>query len=241
MAKQEPVPPPLSDPLNPDVLSQPSPTGKSAKKAQQTKIILVVVVVVAIILLILVIYFAARASSNQQKLDAQYQSGAKVGAEQQRQADLKEFNSQQTKDVRVYKSAEEFGSFELSLPKSWSWVITPNESSGLFVGSASPNYVDTTQKTQPFTLNISKDSYDKLKAGLDSEAKSSKGAIQSSEVTVSGIKSMKYTGPKDNKTGLTPIKVIVPVREKTFIFTTNDASTYGETFTEIINNVKLNP
>lgn len=230
----------LPDPLAP-IPPTPTSSSKQAKKAKQMKIIMFVAIGAAAIFFILTIYFAMRASTTAAELAAQYQNGAKDGAEQQRKDDIKEFTSQQNEDLRVYTSPEAFGSFEVGLPKSWSFSINPSASAGTFVGLADPGYVDTTLSAHAYKQELVKESYDKRKKSLDDQVKGSKGGMQSSEVTVSGIKGTKYVGPTDPKTKLKPTVVIVPVREKTMIFTTSDTATYGEAFDTILKNVKLNP
>lgn len=230
----------LPDPLAP-VPPVPTSSSKQAKKAKQTKIIMFVAIGVAAVFIILTIFFAARATTTANNLAAQYQNGAKDGAEQQRKDDIKEFTSQQNEDLRVYTAPEAFGSFEVGLPKSWSFAISPSASAGTFLGLADPGYVDTTVTTHAYKQELVKDSYDKRKKSLDDQVKGAKGGMQSSEVTVSGIKGMRYVGPTDQKTKLRPTVVIVPVREKTMIFSTSDTATYGEAFDTILKNVKLNP
>lgn len=230
----------LPDPLAP-VPPVPTSSSKLAKQSKRYKTLMFVAIGVGVVLLILTIYFAIRASSSAATLSAQYQNGVKDGATAQRKDDIKEFTNQQNEDLRVYTAPEEFGSFEVGLPKSWSWAITPSSQNGTFLGISDPSYVDTTAAGHAFKLELVKESYDKRKKNLDDQVKTAKGGAQSSEVTVSGIKGTKYVGPTDSKTKLKPEVVIVPLREKTMVFSTSDSATYGEAFDTILKNIKLNP
>jgi hypothetical protein len=239
--QNQPPTAPLPDPLSPAPVSNVPTSPKKAKSAQLFKIAAVVLGILAVVFLLLTMYFATRSSASQQALNEQFQNGLTEGAKKQREEDLKEFQSQQSSDFRIYKAPSEFGSFETSLPKSWSWAITPVGSSGGFSGIADPDYIDLKQTKHAFKLEIVEDDYEKKKKEFDTLVKDSEGAVKSAEVTVSGIKGMRYSGKIDKKSTTNGEIVIIQARSKTMIFRTDDSAAYLETFNNILTNTKVNP
>jgi hypothetical protein len=67
------------------------------------------------------------------------------------------------------------------------------------------------------------------------------GKYKGSDITVSGIKGRRYTGTVDSKTNQKVEIVVVPLREKTLIFRTDDPDNYSKAFNNILAGVKLNP
>ena len=225
----------------------PDPSGMNLKppvKKNNNKLFVIAGAVLGLIVLIIIILVVAssnKASDTNDKLKAQYDAGYKKGQDEQRAASEKQYLAQQAGDVRVYKSDSAFGSFEVPIPKSWSWVIEPESTSGTFLGKSDPNFVDNKSEFHNFILNLTTDNYqDKIK-DYDAKVKESGGKFVGSDFTVSGIKGRKYVGVVENDTGRKAEIIVVPLREKIMIFRCDDPDKYGASFETIVSGSKLTP
>lgn len=216
--------------------------GPSKKGNPKAMIIMVVVGVFLVLIIVAVIIVASNNSSKKQAQTlGQYQAGYDAGVKEQKQASEKEYIEKTSKDFRIYRAASEFGSFEIPIPNPWSLSITPKEKDGTFTGWASPEYVDSTVKQQVFIFEQKKGNYDKIIADFNKQAEKSAGKIKVSDATVSGITGKRFKGLFDEKTKAKAEVIIVPLREKYFLFRTDDPDKYSEAFNNILNNTKLNP
>jgi hypothetical protein len=232
--------------LTPQTISQnplhePGKPGKtSSQKVQRNKLLMIVLAVTVGILFITTIVFAMRASTTQNNLDAKYNGGYQDGSAAQKSKDEKQFASDTIKDTRTYTAPESYGSFELTLPKSYSLWVNPNQN-GNINGVANPNVVDGKSDIQAFRFNQATNSFDSEKRRYDGLAKQKGNNITTEEVIVSGIKGLKYTGKIDQKTKLESTYIILPVRDKVVTLQTDSNKDYLEAFNAIVKQLKLNP
>ena len=235
---------PINSTVDPSA-SLPDPTNMNLKSPKKNKTIIYAVVgfVALIVILLVVLIFVNIGNSNakQDSLKAEYDQGYSKGKTEQQAASDAEVISRDSKNVRIYKAPNELGSFEIPIPKTWSWVITPNLDSGLFLGISDPDYVDNTSKQHKFKLDLASDSYQDRAKTLDSVTKSSGGKLVASDTTVSGIKGRRYKGIVDAQTKQKGEIVIVPYREKVLVFRTDDPDSYSQAFNNILSNTKLAP
>ena len=240
---------PLNNPepdANASVLPDPSamPSGAPKKKSANTLIFIIIGVVggiLAILLIVLILTSNKNAAAKKQALDAQYASGLATGKTEQKAASDKQALIDQSKSVVVYSAPSELGSFQVPIPKLWSFSITPKPADGTFNGLADPQYVDITSELHKFSIDLKKSDYENEVKSLDDEAKKSGGKIVASDATVSGIKGRRYKGVFDDKTGGKAEIVIIPYREKIMLFRTDDPDTYSATFNSLLDGTKLVP
>ena len=235
------------NPLNNSAPSAPTPGGglpdpstmnMNKRKKGGKGIIFAIAGIVGVIVLIVVVLMVVSINNSkvkQQDLKKQYDTGYEAGKKDQSQADI----DTQSKDVRVYKAPAELGAFQVSIPKSWSWAVEPKPDDGTFKGESDPDYINLLSDYHKFNMELVRDSYQDKITEYDNKAKD--GKYKASEVTVSGIKGKRYVGTTDTKTGQKVELVIVPLREKTMIFSTDDPDNYSKAFNNILAGVKLNP
>ncbi len=216
--------------------------GNPKKKSHKTGIIIGIVAAVLVAGLFAIIIIAINKSgATAISLKAQYDSGYAKGLLEQKTASDKEFIETLGMDTRVYKAISEFGSFELPLPKTWSFSTTPKPADGTFSGVADPGSVDTTIKAHSFYVDLKRSDYDKIILDYDTQAKKSGGKIVASDVIVSGIKGRRYKGIFDTKTNAKAEIVVIPLREKIIVFGTDNPDKYTGTFNGILAATILHP
>ncbi len=234
---------PLNNPETPTPgPSLPDPMSMNIQKPgkKKTGLILAIGLGAGVVLLLLVALIVVSANSSKVKkadLDAQYQKGLAQGVADQTVVSNNELLAQ----AYVYKSPAEFGSFELPIPKLWSWSIEPKPTDGTISGIADPNYIDQSSDLHGFALELKRADYDKIIKDYDDKSKKIGSDIKASDFTVSGIKGRKYVGTFDAKIKLKSEVVVIPLREKIMIFTTSDSAKYSAIFEGILAGTKLVP
>ena len=139
---------PLNNPepdANASVLPDPSamPSGAPKKKSANTLIFIIIGVVggiLAILLIVLILTSNKNAAAKKQALDAQYASGLATGKTEQKAASDKQALIDQSKSVVVYSAPSELGSFQVPIPKLWSFSITPKPDDGTVSGIKGRRY-----------------------------------------------------------------------------------------------------
>ncbi len=217
----------------------PDPSSMNLKKPKRSKG-LIFGIIGAVVFVILIIVVLAAVSINNSKvkqadLKKQYDTGFEAGKKEESQANIEA----QSKDVRVYKAPSELGNFQVPIPKSWSWAVEAKSSDGTFKGISDPDYIDLLSDFHKFNMTLLKSNYEKVVEDYEKDAKS--GKYKASDITVSGIKGRKFTGTVDPKTNQKVEVVVVPLREKTVVFQTDDPDSYSKAFNNILAGVKLNP
>ncbi len=212
----------------------PAPKKKNSKKGI---IIGAAAAVVVLLLIVLAVSVVGRSSSsNATQLQAKYDEGFKKGKAEAESAAI----LQQTQDTYVYKGASEFGNFELPIPKSWSFSVTPDTGDGTFLAIADPDYINTNDKTHVFSFNLKTGDFDKIVADYDAQTKKIGSDIKGSDATVSGIKGRRYVGTFDAKTKTKSEIVVLPYREKVLIIKTDNPDKYSAAFNKVLEAIKLN-
>lgn len=231
---------PLNNSNPQTVLPDPSGMGlKPKKRGNQGALIGVVAAILLVAIIGAVAFVVLNSSKNKSNNQAQYDAGYKKGQADQKAASEAEFLAKQAGDSRVYKSAPEFGSFELPIPKSWSFATTPNLSNGTFIGIADPDSVDLEKDNHVFSFELKTGDYDKIIADYNNQTKKVGSNIKGSDVTVSGIAGRKYIGTFDSKNKIKSEIVVLPYREKVVVVKTDDPDKYSASFNTILNGIKL--
>ncbi len=215
----------------------------TTEKLKMDRTLLIVLGSVSVILLILVLVFAGKAFINSGQLDEANKQGQATGAEAQKLADEQAAAKVAGSDVRTYTAPDNAGNFRVDIPKSWSLAVTPDVNGNTIEGYSMPDFVNT--KLEQFALRfaLKNQNLDTARKSLDALAKEpdpKKRKVNKEEVTVSGIKGVKYTGALSTKIPNGTV-ILVPIRDKTFMIETDDNAKYLSVYSSIVENVHLNP
>jgi hypothetical protein len=217
----------------------PDPSSMNLNKPKKRRG-LIFGIIGAIVFVVLIIVVLAAVSINNSKvkqadLKKQYDTGFEAGKKEESQANI----DAQSKDVRVYKAPSELGNFQVPIPKSWSWAVEAKSKDGTFKGTSDPDYIDLLSEFHKFNMELVRGNYQETLKEYEEDVKG--GQLKGSDITVSGIRGRRYTGTVDSKTNQKVETVVVPLREKTLIFRTDDPDNYSKAFNNILAGVKLNP
>jgi hypothetical protein len=233
----QPLTPPGYDPS-----SFPVSGSLQGKSGRPSPIMLILVVVFGLTTLIfgsLALMFSSQASTATKTLKAKTAAAATVAREEQKKADDEANTKANNSPFRAYVAPEEFGSFVVNFPKTWSsWV--DQERSGTQVSLIlNPDFVrrtngqDELMATRVVLLERTKDSFMSQYQGL---LKS--GKLKQADIKVSGLSAIDVTG---TFTGSKTVRqVVVPIRDKVLVFTT-ESTKYSTEFNEILAQAKIIP
>ncbi len=220
------------------------PAGKpSDKKAGMYLKLLIVLGVLAVILLITTLVFSSKAFINSGQLEDAQNAGITSGKQAQKDLDEKAALELAGKDLRAYTAPDMAGSFRIDVPKSWSLVVTPDASNNTITGIAMPDFVDTKLGIYALQFALKEQDFEAAKKPFDklaSDPNPLKNKVKKEEVTVSGIKGIRYTGQLTAKIA-NGTAVLVPIRDKTFIIQTDDNTKYLAVYNAIVQNLSLKP
>ncbi len=220
-------------------LPDPSSMNFNNKKKKNNKsLIFILAGAVGMIVLIIVVLMVVSINNSkvqQAELQKQYDAGLEAGKKEQSLADIEA----QSKDVRVYKASPELGSFQVPIPRAWSWGVEARPDDGTFSGKADQDYINLLSEYHTFNMQLTRDQYSEKIKELDERSKD--GKFSATDITVSGIKGRAYIGVIDENNKKNAELVVVPLREKTLVFSTDDYDTYGKAFNNVLAGVKLNP
>ena len=233
---------PLNNPSSEAPLPDPNGMGiKPKKKGNPAALLGVVAAVVLVSIVAVIAVVLLNSSKNKTNNQAQYDAGYQKGKSDQKAASEAEYLAQQASDARVYKAASEFGSFELPLPKNWSFATTPNLNNGTFIGIADPDYVDVEKDNHVFSFELKTGDYQKIIADYNNQVSKIGSDIKGSDITVSGIKGRRYVGTFDSKNKIKSDIVVLPYREKVIVIKTDDPAKYTASFNTVLGGIKLVP
>lgn len=232
------------DPQQPYNLEpQPQPIKPTSQKTKTMQIVIIALAVVAVILLITVIVFASRAFINDDKLAQANKQGQEAGAAAQKNADEKKAAELANTDVRTYTAPDDAGNFRLSIPKSWSLSVSPNDAGSTITAISNPDYIDTKSDQYSLRYSLRNQDYDAAVKTYDAQTKGTPATpakLTKQEITVSGIKGVRYTGQLSSKIPNGTV-VLLPVRDKTFIIQTDDNTKYLTNYNTILNSIHITP
>lgn len=151
-----------------------------------------------------------------------YKLGQEAGAETQKITDEAAAKAAAQNPYRSYVAPPAFGEFTIKFPKSWSSSVAENLTSTNQVDLiANPEFVKILPNNSvnyALRVGLVNNTYVATRLSYDQRVKSKK--LKAEPVKVSGIDGTRYTG--EYKEGKTGIAVLVPVRDKTIVFTTEN-------------------
>jgi hypothetical protein len=170
-------------------------------------------------------------------LNAQKQSAAAVARADQKQLDEAAAVVAGESPFRSYTAPAEYGSFEIKFPKDWSSTVDEERTSSTQVLLVvNPNFVHRSNGQD--ALAAAKIALNQRTLADAIKLYSGQKTLTQSDVTVSGIKSVQFSGSFNDKRSTRV--VIVPVRDKTIIFT-NENQQYSHEFDAILAQSKIVP
>jgi len=225
------------------VANKPNPGLPASDKTKLYKMLLLGLGVVSVILLITTLVFYSRAFINSGQLEDAKNAGITSGQKSQKELDEKAALELAGKDIRSYTAPDFAGGFQLNIPKSWSLTVTPDASNNTITGIAMPDLVDTKLAIYALQFSLRELDYEAAKKPYDKLANDPnplKNKVTKEEVTVSGIKGVKYSGQITAKIPNGTV-ILVPIRDKTFIIQTDDNDKYLSVYNAIVQNAVLKP
>lgn len=151
-----------------------------------------------------------------------YKLGQEAGAKTQKATDEAAQKAADQNPYRSYVAPTAFGEFTIKFPKNWSSSVSENLTSTNQVDLiANPEFIKILpSNTVNYALRVylTNNTYTATRLSYDQRVKSKK--LKAEAVKVSGIDGTRYTGEyKEGKTGMA---VLIPVRDKTMVFTTEN-------------------
>lgn len=169
---------------------------------------------------------------NAQKAAA-YKEGQEAGAKTQRETDAAAAKAAAENPFRSYVAPTAFGEFTIKFPKNWSSSVAENLATTTQVDLiATPEFIKILpNNTVNYALRagLINNTYATARQVYDQRVKSKK--LTAASVKVSGQDGTRYTGEfKEGKSG---IIILVPVRDKTIFFSTENTKYQPEFETTI--------
>jgi len=169
-----------------------------------------------------------------------FRAGQEAGAEAQKIADAIAAKVAEQNPYRSYVAPAAFGEFTIKFPKSWSSSVAENLNSTNQVDLiATPDFIKILpNNTVNYALRtgLVNGTYATTRLSYDQRVKSKK--LKTSAVKVSGIDGTRYEG--EYKEGKKGIAVLIPVRDKTIVFTTENTK-YQPEFEAMLTQSTIKP
>lgn len=156
------------------------------------------------------------------KKAAAYKLGQTAGAQTQKETDAAAAKAAAQNPYRAYVAPPAFGEFAIKFAKNWSSSVAENQSAINQVDLiANPDFIKLLPDNSinyGLRVYLVNNTYAVVKTSYDQQVKSKKA--KSTAATVSGIDGTRYDGKYNStKSG---IAVLIPVRDKTMVFTTEN-------------------
>lgn len=186
---------------------------------------------------VLAIVAFSKANTAANTLQSQKQSAADSARADQKKTDQTAAELASESPFRSYVAPVEYGSFEIKFPKNWSGDVNENRSNSIQVSLVvNPDFVRSQNGADD--LAAAKITlYQRTLAELTKEYATNRD-LKKSDITVAGIPSVQYSGKFADRR--TKRLVAVPVRDKTLVFT-NENATYNSEFDLIMAQSRINP
>jgi len=216
------------------------PDQSTAGDASITTLLIGFLGVGFVLFAVLSLYAFSQAHTATTTLSSQKQAAATAAAEAQTKADTEAALKASESPYRAFTASPDFGGFVINFPKNWSGAASEStQTANQVVLTLNPDFVRQTNGTaNPLAAKVVL--VQQLTSSLLTQLGSqiTMGRLKQQDVMVSGIKGTQLTGTFDDK--ITVREVLLPVRDKTIIFSTEDAK-YASEFDQIIAQAKINP
>lgn len=151
-----------------------------------------------------------------------YKLGQEAGAKTQKETDAAAAKAAEQNPYRAYTAPTAFGEFTIKFPKSWSSSVSENLTNSSQVELiANPEFIKILPNNSinyALRVTLVNNTYTSVQSQYGQQVKNKKATAKA--VKVSGIDATRYEG--EYKQGKSGVAVLVPVRDKTVVFTTEN-------------------
>jgi Flp pilus assembly protein TadG len=178
-----------------------------------------------------------------QTLDERTAAAKSAASEAQKKIDDEANRKANELPYKTYSAAAIDGGFQIQIPKSWSIYVGRNTTGATQLDLlANPDEVTVNLQTggintQALDVTLYRRSQQDVVKGYNDKIKAKK--LSSKGITVSGISGTWLEGSIDDQRH-TGVVVIIPVRDKTMVFSTEDMK-YIDEFKKILDSAKIVP
>lgn len=216
-----------------------APLGGAPRKSHLVPILLILLGFGTFAFGALTVLYAGKASTASRNANARVEAAAKKAADDQKAADDAATAAANGSPFRAYSAPVTYGSFVIAFPKNWSSYVDEEVSGKQVELILNPDFIRKTKsQEEPQAARIiyqdgTQNNYPQQFAGQVKQ-----GKMKQADIKVSGQSGLDFTGTfPDNKTVR---MVIVPIRDKVLIFSTENPK-YATEFGQILSQSKLVP
>lgn len=231
---------PGQPPVQPVGAPGPSPQFTSASEAKKHKPWVLIGLLVFFILAFMGssgFAFWAYAEMNDYKNNVEEKVAAAVSdaVKQTEETKEKEFLERSKSPYKIYRGPGDFGSIEITYPKTWSATVIESGGTAAVDGYFHPDFVPGPKSETAFALRLEvlEQPYDRVLSGYDSEAK--KGTVKVSPYKAKRVPQVlgaRLDGEIER--GYQGSAVLLPLRDKTIRISTLASASFGGDFDKII-------
>lgn len=219
-----------------------SPNGSNVVVTKSSPILMIFLIILGIgtiLFGILTVVFSNKANTATATLEAQKSAAAAKARIEQQQADNVLYTKANESPFRTYEAPPEFGSFVISFPKNWSSSVSQDNSGTQVHLILNPDFLRRTNgQEQPMAVRVMLIQRSKEQQLSQFTGLLKSGKLKQANITVSGQPAFDITGAFNDRK--TVRQVVVPIRDKVLVFTTENAK-YAVEFGEIIAQAKIVP
>lgn len=183
--------------------------------------------------------FYNQAATTRSQATARQNEAIKNAKAEQKAADDEAFAAIQGSPFRSYVAPAAFGSFEIKFPKNWSSSVDEQANGTQVTLLLTPDFVKkVNNQLSPVATRVvlQETTFNTYIQQYENAVKNKK--LTRTNRTVSGISAADYAGVYNDKNVIR--RVVVPVRDKVIVFTTEDAKYTGQ-FNEILAQANIIP
>ena len=240
------MPPQTNQPFQP-YNEPPVPTGQAASAKKSHGLGLMLALILFVLLFLGAAGFGAWAYFSQQDYKNNSDKKAAAAAELAVQANStkkdNEFTEREKSPLKIYQGPAEFGSLNISYPKTWSaYIVEADKASTSVNGYFHPGFVPDVQGKTAFALRveITSQTYDQELKQLEGKVKSGKVVVTPFVAkNVPGVTGSRVSG--EINTGQKNTMVLLPLRDKTIKISTESDQYLGDFDSIILANLKFIP
>lgn len=165
-----------------------------------------------------------------------YATAAKAS---QKKSDALDFSIENESPFRAFNAPDIYGSFVINFPKDWSSTVDEEQEGTQVSLVLNPNFIQSSDGVvSPVAARVMLIDTDQSEYMNNFTSYVQEGTLKQSNITVSGQPGFSITGQFSDQ--ITVREVIVPVRDKVLVFTTEN-SQYATEFDQILAQCKINP
>lgn len=193
----------------------------------------------AVVFAVLTLLFYNQATVATKTLNDQKGHAAKVAKDEQKKADDLANTQANESPYRSYQAPIAFGAFIINFPKNWSSSVDQEQGGTQVNLVLNPDFVGRTNGTdnlEAARVILQQQAGDNFMNQFQGSVKN--GDLHQNTIQVSGLAAFDLTGKFGDRR--TVREVVVPVRDKVIVFTTENTQ-YKNEFAQILAQAKINP